>query len=69
MTGQEQIYTYSCDTSNNVCAVPVPAPAIALVFLDNNVFQESQAGAQQAETMTFATTTTAVCVFTALEFP
>ena len=66
MTGQEQIYTYSCDTTNNVCAVPVPAPGVALVFLDNNVFQESQSGAQQAETMTFATSTSAVSISTVL---
>ena len=45
-------YTFACDTTNNVCAVQVPAPGIALVFLSNDALE----AAQPTATQTFATT-------------
>lgn len=53
------IYTYSCDTTNNVCAVPVPAPAVALVFFNSDAFSQSEPTATQ----TFPTTVAPVCPF------
>ncbi|PAV18473.1 glycoside hydrolase family 79 [Pyrrhoderma noxium] len=55
LQGDETIYTYTCDQANNVCAVPVPAPALALVFLSSDALGEST----PESTVTFATTTTA----------
>ncbi|KAI5121572.1 hypothetical protein M0805_000752 [Coniferiporia weirii] len=54
LTGDEVIYTYQCDTANNVCAVPMPAPAAAIVFLNSDALSESEPTATQ----TFATSTT-----------
>ena len=56
LQGDETVYTYTCDQANNVCAVPVPAPALALVFLSSDALGEST----PESTVTFATTTTAV---------
>jgi len=50
--GQEVQYTFACDTTNNVCAVQVPAPGIAVVFLTNDAVE----AAQPTATQTFATT-------------
>ncbi|KAI5118878.1 hypothetical protein M0805_003553 [Coniferiporia weirii] len=55
LQGSEVIYTYQCDTVNNVCAVPVPAPGLAVVFLSSDAFSESE----PQSTVTFGTTTTA----------
>lgn len=56
LTGPESIVTLPCDQTNNVCAIQVPAPGAALVFLNGQALQESE----QTTTQTFATTTTAV---------
>ncbi|EJD02698.1 uncharacterized protein FOMMEDRAFT_140601 [Fomitiporia mediterranea MF3/22] len=55
MQGQEMIYTYQCDQANNVCAIPVPAPGAALVFLNSDALSESG----PKTTQTFATTAAA----------
>ncbi|KZS86852.1 hypothetical protein SISNIDRAFT_447342 [Sistotremastrum niveocremeum HHB9708] len=52
ITGSEQIIEITCDQPNNVCAVQVPAPAVAVVFLSQSSLQESQGTA----TATFQTT-------------
>ncbi|KAH8118971.1 hypothetical protein DFH11DRAFT_1562225 [Phellopilus nigrolimitatus] len=53
LQGAEVIYTYQCDQTNNVCAVPMPAPALAIVFLSSGALSESE----PQSTVTFATTT------------
>jgi len=58
LQGQQMIYTYSCDTTNNICPVPMPAPAAAIVYLSSQALQE----AQPTATETFATSTTATGV-------
>jgi len=50
--GQLDVQTVNCDQSNNVCAINVPAPGFALVFLNGQAQSESDSGA----TMTFPTT-------------
>ncbi|KAG6827198.1 hypothetical protein H0H92_012825 [Tricholoma furcatifolium] len=50
--GDLNITTIQCDTTNNVCTIPVPAPAFALVFLSSSALNEPGAGAST----TFATT-------------
>ncbi|KAL5485437.1 hypothetical protein ACEPAI_8079 [Sanghuangporus weigelae] len=55
LQGDEMIYTYACDQTNNVCAVPVPAPGIAVVFLNSDALSEST----PQTTQTFATTAVA----------
>jgi len=41
LTGTEFLYTVTCDTTNNVCPVTVPAPGVALVFLSTQARAES----------------------------
>ncbi|EGO20268.1 glycoside hydrolase family 79 protein [Serpula lacrymans var. lacrymans S7.9] len=50
--GQLDVQTVTCDQSNNVCSIHVPAPGFALVFLNGQASSESDSGA----TMTFPTT-------------
>ncbi|KAK7024767.1 hypothetical protein R3P38DRAFT_2530271 [Favolaschia claudopus] len=50
--GEEEIKTVDCDTNTKVCTVDVPAPGMALVFLDDNAFTENKG----APAMTFPTT-------------
>ncbi|KAG6864520.1 hypothetical protein C0991_008982 [Blastosporella zonata] len=50
--GTENITTIQCDTTNNVCTIPVPAPSYALVFLTSTSLDEPGAEAS----MTFPTT-------------
>lgn len=52
LKGDVQMYGIPCDTTNNVCAVTVPAPGIAVVFLNEASLQD----AQPTTTQTFATT-------------
>ncbi|TDL22798.1 hypothetical protein BD410DRAFT_860283 [Rickenella mellea] len=54
LLGNDQIYTFPCDTNNNFCAVTVPAPGVALVFLSSNAFKESA----PTTTQVFSTSTT-----------
>lgn len=49
--GTEFIYTFACDTTNNVCPVTVPAPGAALVFLSDSAQQASEPTA----TVTYST--------------
>jgi len=50
--GDEFIYTFACDTTNNVCPVAVPAPGAALVFLSDDALQNSVATTTQTFTAT-----------------
>ncbi|KIJ61735.1 glycoside hydrolase family 79 protein [Hydnomerulius pinastri MD-312] len=50
--GNVDIQTITCDQTNNVCNVKVPAPGAALVFLSDQALAESD----QGPTMTFPTT-------------
>ncbi|KAF8529719.1 glycoside hydrolase family 79 protein [Hysterangium stoloniferum] len=50
--------TINCDTTNNVCSVPVPAPGFALVFLTDEALEESTPN--PTAHLTFATTVTTV---------
>lgn len=52
MQGTEDIKTVQCDQTANICAIKVPAPSFALVFLTNNAFTENSG----APSTTFATT-------------
>ncbi|KZT38546.1 hypothetical protein SISSUDRAFT_1046831 [Sistotremastrum suecicum HHB10207 ss-3] len=52
LTGDLQTYTVTCDQTNNVCPITVPAPAVAVVFLTPESFANSQGSA----TVTFETT-------------
>jgi len=52
LRGKLSVTTIDCDTVNNQCRIPVPAPGFALAFLDNGDAQISKAQATQ----TFATT-------------
>jgi len=49
--GTEFIYTFACDTTNNVCPVPVPGPGAALVFLSSS----AQKASEPTATVTFST--------------
>lgn len=42
--GTENITTVQCDQTNNVCAIKVPAPGFALVFLNDDAFTENDGG-------------------------
>ncbi|KAI0791078.1 glycoside hydrolase family 79 protein [Abortiporus biennis] len=53
LQGTEGIQTVTCDQSANTCSVNVPAPGAALIFLNNDVLQESS----PAPTATFSTST------------
>lgn len=53
LQGTEDVQTIQC--SNNVCSVPVPAPAFALVFLSDTAFSEVNPAASAIPT--FSTTT------------
>lgn len=50
--GDMNITTISCDTTTNLCTIPVPAPSYALVFLTGDGLNEPGTAA----TTTFATT-------------
>ncbi|RDB17658.1 Beta-glucuronidase [Hypsizygus marmoreus] len=52
LQGTENITTITCDQTNNVCQIPVPAPAFALVFLTDDAFTENSG----APSTTFPTT-------------
>lgn len=52
LQGEETVLTVNCDQGSNTCAVKVPAPGFALVFMSDDAFQQS---APQT-TATFATT-------------
>ncbi|KAJ2936149.1 hypothetical protein H1R20_g947, partial [Candolleomyces eurysporus] len=45
LRGQENIEIVSCDQSNNVCNIRVPAPGVALVFLTGDALSEVERGA------------------------
>lgn len=50
--GNVDVQTITCDQTNRVCNIPVPAPGAALVFLSDQALEESDPG----PTMTFPTT-------------
>ena len=51
--GDETIQTVACDQASGTCAIDVPAPGFALVFLDNNALSDSE----PTSTQTFPSTT------------
>jgi hypothetical protein len=51
LSGTLNVTTVPCDTSTNICSVPMPAPGFALVFLT------STAAVSPASTVTFPTST------------
>ncbi|KAK7018564.1 Glyco-hydro-79C domain-containing protein [Favolaschia claudopus] len=50
--GDEDIKTVNCDTTAGTCTIDVPAPGMALVFLNDDAFTENKG----APAMTFPTT-------------
>jgi len=52
LQGDVSVKTVQCDTTNNVCQVSVPAPGLALVFLDEADYED----ATPTSTVTFPTT-------------
>ncbi|KAI0799775.1 hypothetical protein BC629DRAFT_197696 [Irpex lacteus] len=52
LKGNESITTIQCDSGAGTCAIPVPAPAVALVFLTDSALQDVSA----STTQTFSTT-------------
>ncbi|TFK36088.1 hypothetical protein BDQ12DRAFT_737177 [Crucibulum laeve] len=52
LEGTEDIQTITCDQANNTCAIPVPAPGVALVFLNDDAQTETDG----APATTFPTT-------------
>jgi len=44
LMGTENITTVQCDQTTNLCAVKVPAPGFALVFLNDDAFTENDGG-------------------------
>jgi len=52
LQGDQDVQTVNCDQSANTCAVQVPAPGFALVFLTSTAFSESN----PSTTQTFSTT-------------
>ncbi|EMD34946.1 glycoside hydrolase family 79 protein [Gelatoporia subvermispora B] len=52
LSGDEEIQTITCDQTQNTCQVTVPAPGVAVVFLTDEAFAESE----PSTTQTFATT-------------
>jgi hypothetical protein len=56
LAGALNVSTVACDTAANACLIPVPAPAVALVFLDSTDGAIND-GAAGEGAQTFATTT------------
>ncbi|KAG8988112.1 hypothetical protein FRB90_002952, partial [Tulasnella sp. 427] len=54
LTGDVQTVTIACDTAANQCSVPVKAPSVALVFLDDDAVSNSSPE-NEASSLTFAT--------------
>lgn len=54
LMGSLDVQTVQCDTSSSTCAITVPAPAAALVFLSKDALLS--ADADTASSMTFSTT-------------
>ena len=52
LSGTEDVQTVACDTTANACAISVPAPGVALVF----VSADAQTADDPGATQTFATT-------------
>ena len=52
LKGEEFIETVACDQAANVCPIKVPAPAVALVFFNDQALQEIT----PTSTQTYATT-------------
>jgi hypothetical protein len=52
LSGTLNVTTVPCDTSTNICSIPVPAPGFALVFLTS-----TDAAVSPASTLTFPTST------------
>ncbi|PFH50113.1 glycoside hydrolase family 79 protein [Amanita thiersii Skay4041] len=65
--GNEDIQTVNCDQGANTCAIKVPAPSFALVFLTDNALVES--GDNGKTTLTFSTTALTKTVNTATVDP
>ncbi|KIO18114.1 glycoside hydrolase family 79 protein [Tulasnella calospora MUT 4182] len=58
--GDAEVQTIQCDTTTQLCDIPVPSPSVALVFLTDEAFTNSggAAGDATGSTLTFATTVT-----------
>lgn len=52
LMGSEDVQSVNCDQGANTCAIKVPAPGVALVFLTDQALSESEG----THTATFATT-------------
>lgn len=50
--GTEDVKTINCDQNANTCAIQVPAPGVAVVFLTDDALK----GSEGTTTATFATT-------------
>lgn len=71
LQGTEMTYTYQCDTTKNVCSVPVPAPGAALVFLNSNGPGQANFAIESMATFSTSTSMLPVCPYRfvlALEF-
>ena len=61
LQGELDVQTVTCDTTNLVCDITVPAPGLALVFLDDDSYNE----VTPSSTLTFPTTYVTATVNTA----
>ncbi|VDC00664.1 unnamed protein product [Peniophora sp. CBMAI 1063] len=61
LQGDLDVQTVTCDTTNLVCDITVPAPGLALVFLDDDSYNE----VTPSSTLTFPTTYVTATVNTA----
>lgn len=58
--GEASVETIACDTAAGTCNIPVPAPSVAVVYLNDAALANSggEAGETNGSTLTFATTIT-----------
>ncbi|TFK29184.1 hypothetical protein FA15DRAFT_610933 [Coprinopsis marcescibilis] len=63
LQGQEDIQTVTCDQGANTCAIHVPAPGAALVFLNNEALSEVEFEAVQTFSTTVLTRTVNTATF------
>ncbi|KAG8992102.1 hypothetical protein FRB94_012010 [Tulasnella sp. JGI-2019a] len=60
LTGTPDVQTIQCDAATGICAIPVPAPSIALVFLTDAAYENSGGEHGDASVTTFPVSTTTV---------
>ncbi|KAG8918375.1 hypothetical protein FRC01_001896 [Tulasnella sp. 417] len=63
--GDLDVQTIQCNAADGTCNIPVPGPSVALVFLNDNAYQNS--GGDHQEPVTFATSVTTQKIFLTMD--